>query len=183
MKILVLADIDTLRWKWETGRADAVLSCGDVADRVILEAAEAYRTSVIFAVKGNHDISAPFPPPIVDLHLRVETFGGLKFGGFQGCWQYKPRGHFLYTDPEVHALLADFPAVDVFAAHNSPLGIHDKDDGVHRGFEALIAYLEVRVPAWLIHGHQHRNCETRVHGTTVIGVVGHRLLELPSQGS
>ena len=183
MKILVLADIDALRWKWETGRADAVLSCGDVADRVILEAAEVYRAPVIFAVKGNHDGRDPFPPPIVDLHLRVETFGALKFGGFQGCWRYKPRGYFLYTDPEVRAMLTDFPAVDVFVSHNSPLGIHDEDDGVHRGFEAFNAYLENRKPAWLIHGHQHRNRQTRIHGTTVIGVFGHRLLEIPSPGS
>ena len=42
MKILVLADIDDFHWKAGTGQADLVVSCGDVADQVIFEAAEAH---------------------------------------------------------------------------------------------------------------------------------------------
>ena len=41
-----------------------LLSCGDVSDRVILEAAEANACKIVFAVKGNHDANAP----ILDLH-------------------------------------------------------------------------------------------------------------------
>jgi len=38
MRFLVLTDIDDLRWKRGAHEADAVLSCGDVADEAILEA-------------------------------------------------------------------------------------------------------------------------------------------------
>ena len=31
---------------------------------------------------------------------------GLSFGGFQGSWKYKPRGHFLYEQEEARAMLA-----------------------------------------------------------------------------
>ena len=70
MKLLVLADIDDLRWHGGRGRADALLALGDMADTVILEAAEAWQCPAIFAVKGNHDSDGPFPEPIIDLHLR-----------------------------------------------------------------------------------------------------------------
>ena len=46
-------------WKHGAGQADLVVSCGDVADQVILEAAEAYSCKTIFAVKGNHDPAHP----------------------------------------------------------------------------------------------------------------------------
>jgi len=52
-----------------------LLSCGDVPDQVILDAAQAYGCRSVFAVKGNHDGSAPFPEPIVDLHLQTHPYG------------------------------------------------------------------------------------------------------------
>ncbi len=68
MRILVIADVDDFHWRHGTGRADVLLSCGDVSDQVILEAAEAYGCETILAVKGNHDNNEPFPKPIIDLH-------------------------------------------------------------------------------------------------------------------
>lgn len=38
---------------------------------------------------------------------------------------------------EVSDMLAGFPPVDVFIAHNSPRGVHDRDDEIHTGFDAL----------------------------------------------
>ena len=178
MKILVLADIDDLSLKHGPGRADLLLSCGDVADRVILEAAEAYECPAIFAVKGNHDSDEPFPSPIEDLHLRTIEHGGLTFGGFNGAWKYKPRGPFLYEQEEARKLLEDFPPVDVLLSHNSPRGIHDRDDGVHTGFQALNEYIERAKPAAVIHGHQHLVRESRLGETRIIGVHGRRLIEI-----
>jgi Icc-related predicted phosphoesterase len=71
-----------------------------------------------------------------------------------------------------------FPPVDVFVAHNSPRGIHDRDDDVHFGFEAFVAYIQRAKPRLFIHGHQHVNRQTQVRDTTVIGVYGFRRLEL-----
>jgi len=111
MRILALADIDATRWKWETGAADVVVSCGDVPPELMLEAAEAYNCGRILAVKGNHDSAAPFPERITDLHLRRAN------------------------------------------------------------------------PKILIHGHQHVSKETEVEGTRVIGVCGHRIVDLTAENS
>lgn len=177
MIILAIADIDDLRWKGSSGRADLLISCGDVSDPVILEAAEAYQCPRILAVKGNHDFPAPFPPPIIDLHLHVETYGGMQVGGINGSWRYKPRGHYLYEQAEATGLLKEFPPVDIFVSHNSPRGIHDKEDGIHPGFDALNAYVQSAKPRLLIHGHQHRNVAPPCAGTKVLGVYGHRLID------
>ncbi|MFP4058735.1 MAG: metallophosphoesterase family protein [Candidatus Brocadiia bacterium] len=178
MRFLVLADIGDLRWTGGAVAADAVLSCGDVADEVVVAAAEACGGSRVFAVRGNHDRAVPFPSPIRDVHLQVAELGELTVGGFQGCWRYKPRGRFLYSQDEVAAALEHFPAVDIFVAHNSPRGIHDRDDAVHVGFEAFVAYIERCRPRLFVHGHQHLARETRVGDTRVVGVHGHRLVEV-----
>lgn len=178
MKILAIADIDDLHWKHGSGQADVLLSCGDVFEQVILEAADAYHCRVIFAVKGNHDNDEPFDGSIVDLHLRCHEYAGLRFGGLNGSWKYKPRGHFLYEQQEVENLLSDFPSVDIFLSHNSPKGIHDAEDGIHLGFEGLNSYVARAKPKLLIHGHQHVTRETTVAQTRVIGVYGHTLIEI-----
>lgn len=178
MRLLVIADIDDLKWQGGSGNADLLISCGDISDPVILGAAEAYQCTRILAVKGNHDSQSPFPTPIVGLHLSVREHLGISFGGFNGSWKYKPRGHFLYEQDETTALLKDFPHVDVFISHNSPRGIHDKEDEIHTGFDALSEYIRRQKPKVLIHGHQHVDSETNVDGTRVIGVYGHRMVEI-----
>src|ERR1017187_10484746 len=100
MRILVLADIDDLRWQHGTGQADLILALGDVSDCLILEAAEAYGAPPIFGVKGNHCSPTPFPEGITDLHLRTVEFGGISFGGFPGSWRDKLRGHYLFEQDE-----------------------------------------------------------------------------------
>ncbi|MHC4982400.1 MAG: metallophosphoesterase family protein [Planctomycetota bacterium] len=183
MKILVLADIDAFHWKWRPGRADVVVSCGDVAPELLGEAAEAFRCKTIFAVKGNHDSRARFGDPIIDLHLHTEQRQGVVFGGLSGSWKYKPRGNFLYTQAEVEKFLSTFPPVNVFVSHNSPRGIHDRDDHVHLGFEALNSYIKRARPRILLHGHQHVDKETSVAATRVIGVCGYRIVEFePTSG-
>jgi len=177
MTFLILADIDDFHWPHGGGRADLLLSCGDVADQLILEAAQAYHCPRILAVKGNHDADAAFASPIEDLHLRVIEQGGLRIGGLNGCWKYKSRGAFFYDQAEAHRLFADFPPVDLLLAHNSPRGIHDREDGVHPGFDALTDYIHWAEPKGVIHGHQHQNRETQVGRTTVIGVHGYPVIE------
>ena len=92
MKLLLIADIEDNCWTGGSGEADTLLSCGDVPDTVILEAAHAYDCTRVYAAKGNHDMPNPFPEPVIDLQLRVDSFGGISFGGFNGSWRYKPRG-------------------------------------------------------------------------------------------
>lgn len=178
MRILAIVDIDDFHWQGGGGQADLLVSCGDVEDALILEAAAACRCGRIFAVKGNHDTDLPFPSPIIDLHLHMEACQGMLFGGFNGCVKYKPRGYYLYEQWEAEMMLEEFPAVDVLIAHNSPAGIHDSDDVAHEGFTALLHYLERYRPKVLIHGHQHIDRETRWGPTRVIDVYGWKVIEI-----
>lgn len=178
MRLLAVADDDQIVKATRTEKADVVVACGDLLDHTIAEAGRACEAARIFAVKGNHDSSGGFAPPIVDLHLRTEIYGGLVFGGFRGSWRYKPRGHFLYDQDEVDRLLARFPSVDVFITHNSPRHVHDRDDEVHLGFDAFASYIHRVQPRLLIHGHQHINRESLIGNTRVMGVFGASVITL-----
>lgn len=178
MNVLVLADDESCEQQVGDEPAEVVIACGDFHEAVIARIAQKVRAAHVLAVKGNHDGSGEFPDPIVDLHLREYTLGGIRFGGFAGSWRYKPRGYHLFDQEEVTRLLASFPPVDVFVAHNSPRGVHDRDDHVHYGFDAFVSYIELAKPRLFIHGHQHVDRETRVGDTTIIGVYGSRRLTI-----
>ena len=177
ISLLLIADIEDLNWKHGAGEADILLSCGDVSDHVILEAANAFKCHAIFAVKGNHDSADPFPEPIVDLHRFNNKCLGIRFGGFNGAWKYKPRGRYLYDQSEVEGYLAIFPGTDIFISHNSPRGIHDRNDGIHTGFDGLTSYIARVKSKILVHGHHHVNKETTCGETQVIGVHGWRQIQ------
>jgi len=178
MKILAIADIDDFKWNYDSGKAERLMSCGDVSDQVILEAAEAYDCQTIFAVKGNHDNPVTFERPILDLHLQIREHSSLRIGGLNGSWKYKPRRYFLYDQWEVDCFLSNFPPVDILLSHNSSRGIHDREDEVHYGFDGLNTYIYKAEPKLLIHGHQHVNRETVVGTTRVIGVFGFKVIEV-----
>jgi Icc-related predicted phosphoesterase len=178
MIALVIADDELLVAKTPAVPADVLVSCGDLPDELILEIAARTGCRQVLAVKGNHDRSGPFEAGIIDLHLATHTVKGITFGGFRGCWKYKPVGNFLYDQAEVAEQLAGFPRVDVFVAHNAPRLIHDRDDNVHPGFTAFSRYIDDAKPRYFLHGHQHRNAETTMGLTKVVGVSGHRYLAI-----
>ena len=179
MRILVISDISDLHWYLGEGKADLLISCGDVPDQVILEAAQAYRCNKILGVKGNHDLNSPFPSSIVDLHLKVVHVGSLSFAGFNGAWRYKQRGHFLYEQDEVAELMMDLPPADIFVSHNSPRYIHDREDGIHFGFNAFTDYLSRSQTKLMLHGHQHQELNSMLNSTWIAGVYGARIFNLP----
>jgi len=178
MKLLILADDDSVQKDIAKEQTDVLVSCGDFADQALLQIAKNIQCSQILAVKGNHDGSGSFPAPIIDLHLNTHTISGFRFGGFNGSWKYKPRGNYLYEQLEVKRYLDLFPPVDIFVAHNSPRHIHDRDDDVHFGFEAFVDYIQRVQPKLFLHGHQHINQETQIGKTKVIGIYGQKKLEL-----
>ena len=179
MNLLILADDESLGRKIPDCTADVLVSCGDLPDDLILDAAKRCHCREILAVKGNHDSSGPFPAPVRDLHLNVFQFRNLRFGGFCGSWKYKPRGNYLFEDSDVERYLANFPAVDIFVTHNSPRMVHDRDDDVHMGFAAFNQYIQRAKPKHMLHGHQHQNVESMIGGTRVIGTYGYRMLVVP----
>lgn len=174
MRLLVVSDCEAGCPPLPTGEPEVVVSCGDVPRDVLQRVVLRYGVPCL-GVLGNHDPAAP-PPALRDLHLRVVELAGVTFGGFEGSWRYKPRGHHLYEEAEVEALLAGFPRVDVFVAHNPPRGTHDAQDAVHNGFQALRRYIERRQPGLFLHGHVHRRAETALGRTQVVATVGARML-------
>jgi len=179
MTLLVIADDEALLKTLTDTNADVLVSCGDLPDQTIIHASQRCRCRHILAVKGNHDSSARFPAPIVDLHLRSHTIRGITFGGFCGAWKYKPKGNYLFDQADVESALAAFPRVDVFVTHNSPRMVHDRDDEVHTGFAAFNGYILRTHPRWLLHGHQHLNIESTVGETHVTGIYGYRFVVIP----
>jgi Icc-related predicted phosphoesterase len=179
MRVVAIADDDSLIGHLEPGKTDVLLSLGDLWDATIAKARSRCRPSATFAVRGNHDSAAPFADQVMPLHLTTQTFQGLSFGGFNGSWRYKPRGHHVFDQHEVAGLLRDFPRVDVFVAHNSPAGIHGRDDDTHQGFEAFADYIDRVQPELFVHGHQHVNQVTMRGRTKVIGVFGEVQFDWP----
>ena len=178
MKLLALADDELMDVELPDTTADVLVSCGDLPDSLILKVAAQVKCRIILAVKGNHDLPIPFPAPIIDLHFRTHVIDGITFGGFNGCWKYKTRGNFLYENDEVSQKLSSFPPVDVFVAHNSPSGMHERDGDTHRGFDAFNGYIARTHPRIFLHGHQHLDAETMAGATKVLGVNRYRYLEV-----
>lgn len=173
MRLLVVCDLEATPLDLEVVRDPAnacVIVCGDVYNDTLRELLS-HVTVPVLGVHGNHDDEnwpAVDGRGITDLHLTVVEMNGLRFGGFEGAWRYKPRGRFLYEDDEVEARLAEFPAVDVFVAHNPLAGLHDIDDGVHNGFQAFRDYVRRTRPKLFLHGHSNRPGEAALGDTRVI---------------
>ncbi|QJE95508.1 metallophosphoesterase family protein [Luteolibacter luteus] len=178
LRAIAIADDDGLVGNLESDPVDLLISLGDLWDASIDKAVASYKPRRTFAVRGNHDTDAPFARHITSLHYTVEHFSGLSFGGFNGSWRYKPRGHHLFEQHEVSRMLRSFPRVDVFVAHNSPRGIHERDGEVHQGFDGFLDYLEKQKPRYFLHGHQHLNQISQIGETQVIGVFGEALIQL-----
>lgn len=179
MKLIAIADDDSRVGFLEPPDCDILVSLGDLHDSTLERACDRYCPKRAFAVRGNHDRPDPLPDPFQNLHLQTATFEGLTFGGFEGSWRYKAKGWHLYEQQEVEASLKDFPTVDVFIAHNSPRGIHERDDSIHQGFDAFRHYIQSHQPKLFLHGHQHRPQESQIGSTRVVGVFGEVEILLP----
>ncbi len=178
MRVITIADDDSLVGKMAGESAEVLISLGDIWDSTIEKAQAVYGCTTVLAVKGNHDSAAPFSRAVIDLHLNIARHRGIRFGGFSGSWKYKSRGHHMFEQFEVTKALRTFPAVDVFVAHNSPAGFHERDSDVHRGFEAFSDYIDRVQPRYFLHGHQHVNKVSQRGETTIIGVFGEATINL-----
>lgn len=181
MTILVIADEESRIGAIECGPVDVLISCGDLYDAAIRRAMAHYKPRHTLAVRGNHDPDCSFGDGIIDLHLKTHVIDGVSFGGFKGSWRYKPKGHHLFDQFEVSSLLRGFPPVDVFVAHNSPAGIHERDRETHQGFEGFLTYIDRTSPSLFIHGHQHVEVQNHRGATQILGVYGERLVQMKTQ--
>ncbi|HWV85491.1 MAG TPA: metallophosphoesterase [Capillimicrobium sp.] len=135
-------------------------------------------------VHGNHDEPGLLTGlGVQDVHLRSVEVDGLRFTGLSGSPAYsRGASAFEWTEPQADALVARLPDADVLLTHTPPLGVDDEpDDPVHRGFAALVPWVERHQPRWLLHGHTQpdpRRRVPRVGATRVVHVRGDAVLEL-----
>ena len=177
MKALVIADrrpeID-IAATVVNEHIDLIITLGDLTREDILPLAGITDVPKI-GVYGNHDSGTYMPElGIWNMHLMTWRYGGLTFGGFQGCVRYKENPDaIMCTQEEALALMQPFPLVDVFISHCPPRGINDEEEIAHQGFDALRDYLDEEQPKLWLHGHTYPTDETVVkqHGKTRIEYV------------
>ena len=133
---------------------------------------------------GNHDSGMYFEPlGIKNMHLQTVEYGGLVFGGFEGCVRYKSNAYAkMYTQEEADELLKNFPRVDVMLVHCPPYGVNDEPEELaHQGYKALREYVERAKPKYLLHGHTYPtadNIVTKFMETEIIYVYQDKLIDL-----
>jgi hypothetical protein len=135
----------------------------------------------------------PGPAGFVDADGRVVDVVGIRVAGLGGCIRYRPgpnqwseaeqarRGRRLVrTARRLHR--RDGRGVDVLLTHAPPRHCGDREDQPHHGFDCLHTVIAALQPRFLVHGHIHpygQSVPDRLLGaTTVVNVVGHRVLEL-----
>jgi Icc-related predicted phosphoesterase len=185
MRALVIADrnphIDIAEVA-EREKVDLLITLGDLDRADLLTAAQLTSIPKI-GIYGNHDSGNYMNEiGIMDMHLKIRSFGGLTFGGFQGCVRYKQNPDaIMYTQEEADQMMMNFPKVDVFISHCPPRGINDEEEVAHQGFDALRTYVDLYSPKVLLHGHTYPTEEemVRTHGSTRIEYVyKSRIVEL-----
>lgn len=186
MKIFSIADKppkDSIRSLLDSNDIDMICTLGDL-DQFSLSELASVDSIPKLGVYGNHCSGTYFQPlGITNMHLKIYEYGGLVFGGFEGCVRYKDDPYAkMYSQEEAAELLRDFPRVDVMLVHCPPYGINDEPEELaHQGFRALRAYVEEKKPKYLLHGHTYpiaHNLVTRCAETEVVYVHGGIVIEL-----
>ena len=137
--------------------------------------------------------NVPGPAGYVNADGRVVDVGGVRVAGLGGCLRYRP-GLNQWSEREqarrarrvVRAARRlrrrDGRGVDILLTHAPPRHCGDREDLPHRGFECLHEVVAALQPRLLVHGHIHpygQRVPDRMLGeTTVVNVVGHRVLVL-----
>jgi calcineurin-like phosphoesterase family protein len=135
----------------------------------------------------------PGPAGFVNADGRVVDVGGVRVAGLGGCLRYR-QGLNQWSELEqarrgrriVRAARRlrrrDGRGVDILLTHAPPRHCGDREDLPHRGFECLHEVVAALQPRLLVHGHIHpygQPTPDRLLGqTTVVNVVGHRVLAL-----
>lgn len=177
MKALVIADRGpqiNFREVIDEHKIDLVVTLGDLERHDLLGLATIHDVPKI-GVYGNH-CSGTYMAElgIMNMHMATWQFGGVTFGGFQGCVRYKENPDaIMYHQEEAAHMLSHFPPVDVIVCHCPPRGINDENEVAHQGFDGLRSYIDRTPPRVLLHGHTYPTDDTMVrqHGPTRIEYV------------
>ena len=175
---------------------EAVISCGDLPFSY-LEYIVTFLGVPVYYVLGNHDPApdAPeWPGGCTPLDGRVVDAGGVVLAGLSGSPLYS-GGPNQYTEGQMRLrawalssriwcrVLTRRPKPRVFVTHAPPLGLGDREDPAHVGFESFVGLVDRHTPALWLHGHVHldgpqvQRVESRGE-TKIINVFGHRILDV-----
>lgn len=186
MKILAIADRaprEKIKLILDKNPVDLICTLGDL-DQFSLTGLADINNIPKLGVYGNHCSGMYFKPlGIINMHLKIFEFGGIVFGGFEGCVRYKKDSYAkMYTQEEVFELLKDFPRVDVMLVHCPPYGVNDEqEDSAHQGYKALREYAVRKKPKYLLHGHTYPTADTIVKkfiDTEIIYVYEDKIIDL-----
>ena len=170
---------------------DLTISCGDLAPEYLAFIRNRVEAPLYY-IKGNHDIR--YTPDVLqgctNIHARVITVGSLRILGLEGSMWYN-GGPNQYTEKAMKKLLFRMgftlwrkKPVHMVVTHAPPLGIHDKEDLCHSGFNVFNRLIARLGPDYFIHGHVHQafdRFEDRVTisgKTRVINTCGHIIIEV-----
>jgi uncharacterized protein len=186
MKILAIADRSSrqkIKSILDKNPIELICTLGDL-DQFSLTELESITNIPKLGIYGNHDSGMYFESlGITNMHLKTFEYGGLVFGGFEGCIRYKNDFYAkMYTQEEATEMLKNFPKVDVMLVHNPPYGINDEPEELaHQGYKALREYIEQKKPKYLLHGHTYPtadNIVTKFADTEIIYVYEDKIIDL-----
>ena len=173
---------------------ELIISCGDMPS-VYLEFITSVLNVPLFYVRGNHDEGyIEHPPGGENLHQRLIEYNGLSFYGLEGSIRYN-RSPLQYTELEMSRMVLSDGVrlryrrarrgfgVDVLVTHSPARGIHDAEDYSHRGFQALLRFMEWYHPRYMLHGHVHTydrrsTTETTYIETKIVNINPVRVMEI-----
>ncbi|WPS85284.1 metallophosphoesterase (plasmid) [Brevibacillus halotolerans] len=185
MKALVLSDLQGIEYReWmnfiniEPSLFDILLFLGDIDQMLLKAITEKFSSKQKIGVLGNHDFYGDLEYyGIENIHGKSISINGLTIAGIEGSIKYKNEKAPMFTQKEASMICEQLPNADVLISHNSPLGIHDKQDMAHEGFEGVIKYIETKQPSYALHGHQHVDKRTLLGTTQVVGIYGGVILD------
>jgi Icc-related predicted phosphoesterase len=175
---------------------DLILSCGDLPPEYLSRLVNSFNAP-LFYVRGNHDIRYFEKPPEGgrDLHRRLEKISGINILGLEGSRWYN-GGPIQYEEWRMRSIIRRLRptlwwhgGVDVVITHAPPRFIHDAEDPCHKGFRSFRQLIEKYQPAYLNHGHIHREFSdpadriTTLGRTQVVNTYGYCLLEIENHSA
>ena len=199
MKILAVADRES-RSLWDfyhpskLSDIDLIISCGDLSPHY-LEFLVTMSNLPLLYVRGNHDRCYDQTPPggCICIEDRIYDYKGLRILGLGGSMRYKPGGC-MYSEREMRGrILRRLPAIllgggiDLLVTHAPAAGWGDIEDLPHRGFQCFNRLLDSSKPAYMLHGHIHKDYghfrRQRIHssGTILINCWETTVVELPDK--
>lgn len=144
---------------------------GDIHDKDYKFILDNISNEHIVALLGNHDrFGLVSEKGLTDLNGRIIEVNGLKIGGIQGSYKYKPENFPSFTHDESINFMESMPYVDILLSHDKPFTF-DYHDPAHDGLKGITKYLYDKKIPLVVHGHIHKSYKDKLkNGTIVKGV-------------